>query len=65
MVDARQSKSHVPNTDCASIEPFLPFTRGKRKVRSGTVFKVYAFVTGFKVAVFIARFHGNFSTDKQ
>ena len=39
-----------------SFEPFLPFTRGKRKVQSDTVLEVHAFVTGFEVAVFIACF---------
>ena len=56
MVIARQSKNHVPNTNFAGFEPFLPFTGGKRKVQSGTVFEVHTFVTGFELAVFIARF---------
>ena len=56
MVYARQSKNHVPNTNRIGFEPFLPFTREKRKVRGGTIFEVHAFVTGFEVAVFIARF---------
>ena len=56
MVYSRQRKNHVPDTNRVGFEPFLPFTRGKRKVRSGTVFEVHAFVTGFEVAVFIARF---------
>ena len=56
MVYARQRKSHVLNTNLAEFEPFLPFTREKQKVRSGTVFEVHAFVSGFEVAVFIARF---------
>ena len=30
------------------FEPFLLFTRGKRQMRCGAVFKVYAVVTGFK-----------------
>ena len=50
MVYARQSKNHVPNTILAGFEPFSPFTRGKRKVRSGTVFELHAFVSGFEVA---------------
>ena len=64
MVYTRQRKSHVANTILAGFEPFLPFTRGKRKVRSGTVFEVHAFVTGFEVAVFIARFR-RISVNKQ
>ena len=45
----------MPYTNHAGFEPFLLFTRGKRKVRSGIVFEVH-FLTGFEVAVFIARF---------
>ena len=55
MVYARQSKNHVANTNRVIFEPLLPFTRGKRKVRSGAVFEVHIFVTGFEVAIFIAR----------
>ena len=46
----------MPDTNLAGFKLFLPFTRGKRKVRSGTVSEVHTFVTGFEVAVFIARF---------
>ena len=41
------------------FRPFLPFTKGKQKVRSGIIFEVNAFVTGFKVAVFGACFRQN------
>ena len=51
-----KEKSHA-EYDLAGFEPFLPFTREKRKGRSGTIFEVHAFVTGFEVAVFIALFH--------
>ena len=64
MVYARQSTNHVPNTNRAGFEPFLPFTQGKQKARSGTVLKVHAFVTGFEVAVFIACFR-QISVNKQ
>ena len=41
----------------AGFELFLPFyIQGKRKVQSGTIFELHAFVTGFEVAVFIERF---------
>ena len=56
MVYARQSQNNVPNTNRLGFDPFLLFTLGKQKVRSGTVFEVHAFITGFKVAVFIASF---------
>ena len=47
----------MPNMNLADFELFLPFTRGKRKMRSGTVFEVHAFViTGFEVTIFIACF---------
>ena len=39
-----------------ALNRFLLITHGKRKVQSGTVFEVHAFVTGFEVAVFIVRF---------
>ena len=50
-----KEKSRAVYESCR-FEPFSPFTRGKGKVRSGTVFEVHAFVSGFEVAVFIARF---------
>ena len=56
MVYPRQTKNRVLYTILAGFEPFLPFTQGKRKVRSGTVFEVHAFVTGFEVAILIVRF---------
>ena len=59
MVYARQSKSHKLNTNRVDSEPFLPFTRGKRKVQSGTVFEAHALVTGFEVAIFIEDENGN------
>ena len=75
MVYARQRKNHVRNINRVGFEPFLPFTRGKGKLRSGAVFEVHAFVSGFKVAAFFARFRrisvneqpkrGNFFTDKR
>ena len=48
--------NHVSNTNRIGFEPFSPFTREKRNVRSGTVFEVHAFVTGFKLPFTTARF---------
>ena len=44
----QDSKIHVPNMNLAGFELFLPFTRGKQKVRCGTVFEVHTFATRFE-----------------
>ena len=59
VVYAKQSKNHMPNTNLVGLYHFLLFTRGKRKVQRGTVIEVHAFVTGFKVTIFICGFSWN------